>query len=150
MGTEEILSPFSLAAHNPVMKLPLNLRQLILAVTMAAFASIADAAAVPAAEPGGETVLLWPGGAPGAQQVTVHEALLERSPDGPLRDRFAEHVTRPMLTLFEPKGSWFCASACRPTAGRPVPTRRCTTRCAPCGCCVAGPCRAASVRRAWA
>ena len=46
-------------------------------------------AAVPTAEPGGDTVLLWPKGTPGAKQVTAKEILSERAPDGPLRDRFA-------------------------------------------------------------
>ncbi len=64
----------------------------------------ASAAAVPTAEPGGETVLLWPQGVPGAEHVTAKEALIERSPDGPLRDRFAEHVTQPLMTLFHAKG----------------------------------------------
>ena len=61
-------------------------------------------AAVPAAEPGGDTVLLWPKGTPGAEHVTVKETLSERAPDGPLRDRIAEHVTRPLMTLFHARG----------------------------------------------
>jgi acetyl esterase/lipase len=63
-----------------------------------------DAAGVPAAEPGGETVTLWPAGVPGAERVHVVEALSERAPQGPLRDRIAEHVTRPLLTLFHASG----------------------------------------------
>jgi acetyl esterase/lipase len=60
---------------------------------------------VPTAEPGGESVLLWPEGAPGAQKVTARETFLERAPNGPVRDRIAEHVTRPNLTLFHPAGA---------------------------------------------
>ncbi len=62
-------------------------------------------AAVPTAEPEGESTLLWPGGAPGGERVAVHEAFVERSPDGPLRDRYAEHITRPTVTWFRPKSN---------------------------------------------
>ncbi|MEO8019946.1 MAG: alpha/beta hydrolase [Pseudomonadota bacterium] len=86
------------------MKLPLSRRQILLAGTVAALAPAAQAEAKPTAEPGGKTLELWPGGAPGAKGVTVREELVERLPDGPMRDRFVQHVTRPMLTLFEPKG----------------------------------------------
>ncbi len=65
----------------------------------------AIAASVPTAEPGGETVLLWPQGVPGAEHVTAKQALIERSPDGPLRDRFAEHVTQPLMTFIHAKGT---------------------------------------------
>jgi acetyl esterase/lipase len=87
------------------MKLPLNRRQIIFAGTMAALTPSAQADPKPAAEPGGNTVELWPGGAPGAERVTVREEVIERLPDGPMRDRFVQHVTRPLLTLFEPKGA---------------------------------------------
>lgn len=46
---------------------------------------------------------LWPDGAPGADKVTVREEIVERLPDGPMRDRFVQHVTRPLLTLYAPK-----------------------------------------------
>jgi acetyl esterase/lipase len=61
-------------------------------------------AAVPTAEPGGDIVPLWPEGTPGAKHVTAKEILSERAPDGPLRDRIVEHVTRPLLTLFHASG----------------------------------------------
>jgi acetyl esterase/lipase len=61
------------------------------------------AGGVPVAEPGGETVMLWPAGVPGAERVRVVETLTERAPQGPLRDRIAEHVTRPLMTLFHAK-----------------------------------------------
>jgi len=59
-------------------------------------------AAVATTEPAGDTVVLWPQGAPGGERVTAREAFVERSPQGPLRDRYAEHVTRPTLTFFRP------------------------------------------------
>ena len=62
------------------------------------------AAGVPATEPGGETIMLRSAGVPGAERVHVEEALTERAPQGPLRDRIAEHVTRPLMTLFHPRG----------------------------------------------
>jgi len=65
--------------------------------------SSATAATVAASEH--ETLELWPGGAPGAERVTAREEVIERLPDGPMRDRFVQHVTRPLLTLFEPKGA---------------------------------------------
>jgi acetyl esterase/lipase len=87
------------------MKSPINRRQVILAGTMASLAPPALAAERrPGAEPGDATLELWPGGAPGAERVTEREELIERLPDGPMRDRFAQHVTRPLITLFEPKG----------------------------------------------
>jgi acetyl esterase/lipase len=82
-----------------------NLRcGIILAATMIAGSSSASADPVATAEPGGITLKVWPSGTPGAGQVMVKEALVERLPEGPLRDRFAEHVTTPLLTLFAPKG----------------------------------------------
>jgi acetyl esterase/lipase len=87
------------------MKLRMPRSGIILAAIMITGSIAAHAAPVSAAEPGGMTVAVWPGGAPGAQKVTAREALVERLPDGPLRDRFAEHVTNPLLTLFAPKGT---------------------------------------------
>ncbi len=84
------------------MKLPECMARLILAATMSAVLPDALAAGVPTGEPGGETRLLWPGGAPGGERVTARETLTERAPHGPLRDRIAEHVTHPMLTFFHP------------------------------------------------
>jgi acetyl esterase/lipase len=54
----------------------------------------------------GSAIDVWPSGAPGGDRVTVREEIIERLPDGPMRDRFAQHVTRPNLTLFEPKIAW--------------------------------------------
>jgi acetyl esterase/lipase len=81
-------------------KLLMNRRQIMLASTMAALGP--DSQAAPAAADG-STLELWPGGAPGADKVTVHEEIVERLPDGPVRDRFAQHVTRPLLTLYAPR-----------------------------------------------
>ena len=86
------------------MDLPALQKRFIVAAFMAVSIQHAVAAAVPTAEPGGETVLLWPNGVPGAEHVTAQQALIERSPDGPLRDRFVEHVTQPLLTLFHARG----------------------------------------------
>ncbi|HEX6398489.1 MAG TPA: alpha/beta hydrolase [Steroidobacteraceae bacterium] len=74
-------------------------------MTLIALTMNAEAAGVPTAEPGGETLMLWPAGAPGGEQVKVAQVLTERAPDGPLRDRIVEHVTRPQLTLFHAKGT---------------------------------------------
>jgi acetyl esterase/lipase len=86
------------------MKLPDACKHIIFTTLMAASFLDASAASVPATEPGGETLVLWPTGAPGADRVRVEETLTERNPDGPLRDRIAEHVTRPLLTMFRAKG----------------------------------------------
>ena len=89
------------------MKLPLSRRQIILAGTMAALAPAGFAARKPAAgEPGDEVVDLWPGSTPGGEQVTVKEEVVERLPDGPMRDRFVQHVTRPSITHFKPKAAF--------------------------------------------
>lgn len=70
------------------------------------FATGAHAAA-PTADPSpaGETVVLWPDGAPGGQRVVAREAVFERATAGPVRDRYVEHVTRPSVTLFHPTGA---------------------------------------------
>jgi len=79
-------------------------RQVILASTLAAFTGPGVAAPKPAAgEPGDEVIELWPGGAPGGERVTTKEEIVERLPDGPMRDRFVQHVTRPTITLFKPR-----------------------------------------------
>jgi acetyl esterase/lipase len=85
------------------MRLPLNRRQIILACATATLDSTTRPAGMPPAPPEGSTIELWPGGAPGGEGVTVREEIVERLPDGPMRDRFAQHVTRPLLTLFPPK-----------------------------------------------
>jgi len=82
---------------NSVPRLP----RLILALMMTML--VADAlAAVATSEPTGDTIVLWPAGAPGGERVHARESFVERSPDGPLRDRYAEHITRPTLTFFRP------------------------------------------------
>jgi len=83
----------------------MNRRQIILAGSVAALASASNAAA-PAADASGATRELWPGGPPGADTVKVREKIVERLPEGPMRDRYAEHVTRPLLTLFAPKTAY--------------------------------------------
>jgi acetyl esterase/lipase len=88
------------------MKLPLDRRRLILAGTVAALVAPARAASEVPAGIDASTLELWPGGAPGAEGVTVREEIVERLPEGPMRDRFAQHVTRPILTLFPPKTAY--------------------------------------------
>src|SRR5512134_866743 len=112
MGAEAVPPPFSFVGgvgHTRAMKrqpLHLNRRQLVLSGAMTALAAPTLATTLASAEPGGDTLELWPAGAPGGERVTVREELVERLPDGPLRDRFAQHVTRPMLTLFKPESAW--------------------------------------------
>jgi acetyl esterase/lipase len=86
------------------MKLPVGCKPLIVATLMMAASESVPAAGLPTAEPGGETVLLWPAGVPGGEHVKVQQRLTERAPDGPLRDRIAEHVTQPLMTLFHASG----------------------------------------------
>ena len=87
------------------MTLPLNRRQIILAGSMAAITP-ATHSAPPSHTAQESTIELWPGGAPGAERVTVREEVVERLPDGPMRDRFVQHVTRPVITLFPPKAAY--------------------------------------------
>ncbi len=86
------------------MKLPVTLRRISLAATMIIAIPGALAAPVPTAEPAGETIDLWPGGAPGGERVTVQEQLLERQSTGSLRDRIVQHTTRPLITIFPARG----------------------------------------------
>jgi acetyl esterase/lipase len=88
------------------MKSPFDRRRLILGGSLAALVSGAAAKAAATIEPGGDTLELWPAGVPGRERVTVREEIIERLPDGPMRDRFAQHVTRPVITLFAPKAAW--------------------------------------------
>ena len=81
-------------------------RQLILAGAMTALTHTAIAPAAPASQPGDPVIDLWPAGAPGGDRVSVREEIVERLPEGQMRDRFAQHVTRPNLTLFRPKAKW--------------------------------------------
>jgi acetyl esterase/lipase len=81
----------------------MNRRQILLAGTVAAITSPAVQAGSADA---GEVTDLWPAGAPGGERVTVREEIVERLPDGPMRDRFAQHVTHPNLTWFPPRTAW--------------------------------------------
>ncbi len=84
----------------------LDRRNLILAGALATIVPPASAATARTLRPDGDEVELWPRGAPGGQHVTVREEIIERNPDGPLRDRFAQHVTRPTLAMFHPRTAW--------------------------------------------
>jgi len=79
------------------MQLPLNRRQLILAGTMAALAPASHA------DSAGDGIALWPGGAPGGEQVVSQERVIDLAPGTVPRDRVVEHVTRPLLSLFKPQ-----------------------------------------------
>lgn len=83
----------------------MNRRQVLLAGAAATFGSQALAEATEDPRHDSAVLELWPGGAPGAERVQVREEIVERLPDGPLRDRFVRHVTRPQLTLFAPRGN---------------------------------------------
>ena len=72
---------------------------------MSTFASAFLPLPLSTSEPGGKTSSCGRAARRAPTRVTVREELLERSPDGPLRDRIAQHVTRPLMTLFEPKGA---------------------------------------------
>jgi len=102
------MQAFSYKLPTSPMKVPQNLfmdrRQLILATTLTALAPAAAPAAPAVAD--GLTLELWPGGTPGADKVTVREEVIERLPAGPMRDRFVQHVTRPLLTLYPPKAAY--------------------------------------------
>jgi acetyl esterase/lipase len=105
ISDRKICPRFSSHGHNRPMKFLTSRRSITLAATLILGSIATQAEPVPAAEPGGVTVAVWPGGAPGAGNVTAREALVERLPEGPLRDRYAEHVTSPLLTMFPPKGT---------------------------------------------
>lgn len=87
------------------MKWSVNCRYIIPTILMTFATSITDAAGVPTAEPAGETLVLWPAGVPGAERVRVTQLLTDRAPEGPLRDRIVEHVTKPQLTWVHAKGA---------------------------------------------
>jgi acetyl esterase/lipase len=76
-------------------------RKLLLAGALAATAPAATLAATDE-----ETLELWPGGAPGGERVSVREELEDLAPGAVPRDRVAQHVTRPLLTLFRPKADY--------------------------------------------
>jgi acetyl esterase/lipase len=50
-----------------------------------------------------EIIHLWPNGAPGGEGVTVTPQVIERSTDPAFRDRFAQYVTDPILTVVRPE-----------------------------------------------
>jgi acetyl esterase/lipase len=58
---------------------------------------------LPAREPAGTVMDLWPGRVPGGEHVTVVQAEVERSHDPSFRDVAIVHTTRPTLTYFRPQ-----------------------------------------------
>lgn len=54
--------------------------------------------------PGHELISIWPGAAPGGEQATAREEVVERARSpADLRDRIVKGVTRPTLTVFRPQ-----------------------------------------------
>jgi acetyl esterase/lipase len=85
------------------MTLPLDRRQVLLAGTAAAALPPAFAAE-PQAHAGRE-IELWPGGVPGGERVIAHESVEDLAPGATARDRVVWHVTRPVMTVFEPRSA---------------------------------------------
>ncbi|WP_294215052.1 alpha/beta hydrolase [uncultured Sphingomonas sp.] len=82
-------------------------RQALLGTLAAAGMAAATRARSPAAgavpvDPS-ETILLWPGGAPGMPATPPKEVIDERSTDPALRDRAVHGITRPRLVVFRPR-----------------------------------------------
>jgi hypothetical protein len=75
-------------------------------------------AAVATSEPAGDTSGALAAGRTRRRTRDAHEAFVERAPQGPLRDRYREHITRPTLTLFPPGPSPMASrcSSCRAAA----------------------------------
>jgi acetyl esterase/lipase len=51
-----------------------------------------------------DTIELWPGGVPGRERVSAQEKIEDLAPGAYPRDRVVWHVTRPILSIFRPKG----------------------------------------------
>lgn len=71
---------------------------LCLLATPAAAADMGDHPA----GPDHQVIALWPNGPPGGVPAGLREEVVERSPSGPLRDRYVQHVVRPNLVVFRP------------------------------------------------
>lgn len=93
-------APSSLHFHP--MTPSLDRRRLLLAGTLAAAVPVALPAALP---DGGRDVELWPGGTPGGEHVAATESVEDLAPGATPRDRVVWHVTRPLITVFEPHGT---------------------------------------------
>lgn len=83
---------------------PLDRRQLLLAGSLAA-ALPAQVPATPFAESDGRDIELWPDGVPGSAGVTARESIEDLAPGATPRDRVVWHVTRPLITVFEPRAT---------------------------------------------
>jgi acetyl esterase/lipase len=90
--------------HTLDMTPPLDRRQLLLAGTLAATVPMSSPAS-PLAESEGREIELWPGGVPGVENVSARESVEELARDGAVRDRVVWHVTRPLITVFEPRAT---------------------------------------------
>lgn len=83
---------------------PLDRRQLLLAGSLAA-ALPRRVPATPLAESAGAEVELWPGGTPGGEHVSARESVEDLAPGATPRDRVVWHVTRPLITVFQPRAA---------------------------------------------
>jgi acetyl esterase/lipase len=83
----------------------LDRRQLIAAgLTGPGLLGAGAGAAAQAVAPSGptETLRLWPGAAPGGEDVSVTPVVVERSTDPAYRDRYAQYTTDPLLMVVRP------------------------------------------------
>ena len=86
----------------------LNRRGTLASLSGGLLASLAGAASARAGKPvnvpadSTEILPLWPGDPPGADGVTVVEAVIERGDPKVLRDRAVVHTRKPTLTVFRP------------------------------------------------
>jgi acetyl esterase/lipase len=77
------------------------MRALVLGLVLLLLAGADPVAAASPAVPGHELLALWPK-APGGAGATAHEVVVERSPTGPVRDRYVKGVEHPTLVVFAP------------------------------------------------
>jgi acetyl esterase/lipase len=81
---------------------PLDRRALIGLAATAAAATPALAAAPPVLPDPTETVPLWPGRPPGAQNVLPREQVVDRIKTSGFQDRFVTGIANPLMTVFRP------------------------------------------------
>ncbi|HTU66553.1 MAG TPA: alpha/beta hydrolase [Steroidobacteraceae bacterium] len=81
----------------------LDRRQLLLAGSLAA--AMSPTFSAPLTEADGREIELWPGGLPRGEKITVTERIEEPTPGAVPRDRSVWNVTRPVINVFEPRGT---------------------------------------------
>lgn len=101
-------------------------RDVILATLAAGVSAAAVAQTPPPANPRpmpgrppepGETIDLWPGGAPGMPETPPTETVVERSDDPQLADRYIFGITKPRMVVFRPQTSNGAAVLITPGGG---------------------------------